>query len=541
MERPTVGFYFATEKKPLSCVSCCAGFFFSCCSKQGCKENILFPVCYPYGCACDIVEPCVCASMGNLFTLLTCDQVCCGCCKHGKCDPVFPPLGSSIGCLKAAACHPYLPCTIPCVLCCCSSWAPADKVAEAAGLIKSGEKMELFKDGISPQDIGQGAVGDCWLLASFAAAAEQPLIIQHCFLEKEFQPSGLYHVRLFDGPSQSWRTIAVDHRLPKLQGNYLSTAPNGGELWVGLLEKAVAKMRGSYHAMEGGFASFGFEMLTGQPSAMYRRIASNDKKTHHWDEYRSAHYASGSRGSNTLIPTGFILPDECNSAGVPSGLCTGLWSRLLYWEKNNYLMSAGTPQDANKGIVPGHAYSLLAAYECGGIKLVKLRNPWGKGEWTGEWSDGDAQWDSHPDMKEKCGYDGTKKDDGIFFMSFADFIIQYNHLDVINPKVDTLPSNNQMAGNIGAACSDQCFTMKRCGLDTFRFFCCCAGFFQHNKFLGIATASCFLPCMGSCWENQFVFATPHDKKGNYKAVETKNDSSGTSGVVVEMKDADKKE
>ena len=26
-----------------------------------------------------------------------------------------------------------------------------------------------------------------------------------------------------------------------------------------------------------------------------------------------------------------------------------------------------------------------------------------------------------------------------------------NHLDVINPKVDTLPSNNQMAGNIGAA------------------------------------------------------------------------------------------
>lgn len=48
--------------------------------------------------------------------------------------------------------------------------------------------------------------------------------------------------------------------------------------------------------------------------------------------------------------------------------------------------------DVGQGLKMGHAYSFLA---CGEIvdskgqkvKLVRLRNPWGFGEWTGPWSD----------------------------------------------------------------------------------------------------------------------------------------------------------
>lgn len=47
---------------------------------------------------------------------------------------------------------------------------------------------------------------------------------------------------------------------------------------------------------------------------------------------------------------------------------------------------------ATKGIVGFHAYSLIGAVRKGRHKLLKLRNPWGSGEWKGAWSDGDANW-----------------------------------------------------------------------------------------------------------------------------------------------------
>ena len=45
------------------------------------------------------------------------------------------------------------------------------------------------------------------------------------------------------------------------------------------------------------------------------------------------------------------------------------------------------------GLVSGHAYSLLAAKELSnGVRLVKLRNPWGRFEWKGAWSDNSELW-----------------------------------------------------------------------------------------------------------------------------------------------------
>jgi calpain-15 len=44
------------------------------------------------------------------------------------------------------------------------------------------------------------------------------------------------------------------------------------------------------------------------------------------------------------------------------------------------------------GLVDAHAYSLIAAKEIKNdlgkpIRLLQIRNPWGKKEWTGDWSD----------------------------------------------------------------------------------------------------------------------------------------------------------
>ena len=50
-------------------------------------------------------------------------------------------------------------------------------------------------------------------------------------------------------------------------------------------------------------------------------------------------------------------------------------------------------RDEVDGVFSYHAYSLISAHEVrNGVKLLKLRNPWGKGEWTGAWSDKWTGW-----------------------------------------------------------------------------------------------------------------------------------------------------
>ena len=45
------------------------------------------------------------------------------------------------------------------------------------------------------------------------------------------------------------------------------------------------------------------------------------------------------------------------------------------------------------GLVHEHAYTLLGVVELSnGVRLVKLRNPWGNELYTGPWFDGDPQW-----------------------------------------------------------------------------------------------------------------------------------------------------
>ena len=52
----------------------------------------------------------------------------------------------------------------------------------------------------------------------------------------------------------------------------------------------------------------------------------------------------------------------------------------------------------SEGVISGHAYSMISVHEFDldgeNVKLLKLRNPWGTGEWTGDWSDKSSLWTS---------------------------------------------------------------------------------------------------------------------------------------------------
>jgi hypothetical protein len=76
------------------------------------------------------------------------------------------------------------------------------------------------------------------------------------------------------------------------------------------------------------------------------------------------------------------------------------------------------------GIISGHAYSLISVHQIGEegddncIKLCKLRNPWGEGEWKGDWCDNSDLWTE--ELREQL--DVKVEDDGIFHMSVEDYV-----------------------------------------------------------------------------------------------------------------------
>lgn len=66
-----------------------------------------------------------------------------------------------------------------------------------------------------------------------------------------------------------------------------------------------------------------------------------------------------------------------------------------------------------EGIANNHAYTVLDVYEVKGRYLFKIRNPWGRFEWNGEYGDNSSLWTE--DLRKKVGNDN--KDDGIFFLT----------------------------------------------------------------------------------------------------------------------------
>jgi hypothetical protein len=70
--------------------------------------------------------------------------------------------------------------------------------------------------------------------------------------------------------------------------------------------------------------------------------------------------------------------------------------------------------------------------EVAGKKFVKLRNPWGRSEWTGPFSDGSKEWTPEwlqrmPELKHSFG------DDGEFLMECKFLLGPVSHRTMLNP------------------------------------------------------------------------------------------------------------
>ncbi|XP_053568518.1 calpain-8-like isoform X2 [Bombina bombina] len=264
---------------------------------------------------------------------------------------------------------------------------------------------QFIVDGAKCVDVCQGSVGDCWFLASIAS-----LTMNEEFLSlvvpgnQSFQTdyAGIFHFKLWQ--YGEWLDVVVDDRLPtKNQQLMFVKSGTANEFWSSLLEKAYAKLNGSYESLIGGLPFEALQDFTGGISEIY---CLNEAPGDLFQIIQKA------LKMKSLVTCSSISADE--------------------------------EERTKQNVIKGHAYSLVGAVEVsfndGKEKLIRVRNPWGYAEWNGAWSDNSSEWDK-VDPKVKADLN-LQCDDGEAWIPYSSFTNEFCRVEICHVSLEF-------------ACSDQ--------------------------------------------------------------------------------------
>ncbi|MGH0169889.1 UNVERIFIED_CONTAM: hypothetical protein FKN15_068835 [Acipenser sinensis] len=234
--------------------------------------------------------------------------------------------------------------------------------------------------------------------------------------EQEWDPNkpenyaGIFHFQFWR--FGKWVDVVVDDRLPTINGELIychSTERN--EFWSALLEKAYAKLAGCYEALDGGNTADAVVDFSG---AVAESI-----------DLEAGKYA-------TDIPQQLKLFEDLLKVNERGGIIS-CFIKATSQSEVEARMSCG--------LVKGHAYSvtdvrkarlgqgLMSFFKAEKLFMIKMRNPWGKQEWNGPWSDSSEEWEKvGSSERENMGV--TVKDNGEFWMAFDDWCKYFTGVDI---------------------------------------------------------------------------------------------------------------
>mmetsp|Transcript_43957 Transcript_43957/g.82129 ORF Transcript_43957/g.82129 Transcript_43957/m.82129 type:complete len:562 (-) Transcript_43957:134-1819(-) len=307
---------------------------------------------------------------------------------------------------------------------------------------------------VKPQSVIQGNLSNSWVLGAISALSMFPNKLKSLFNTKQITEDGKYTVTLFDPQKKEWIPVVIDEFLPCTTKYGCPwpefSTPSGEEIWVMLLEKAFAKLCGSYGNLgsqsipeafnnleEAGQASWALRVLTGNMTLRYAKTrgewfvcwwmkTQSMEDAWHWSWGRSWY-----EGRSAEYVWQWLL--ERNFAKDPSRTISVTWI--------NHMEVSDVDACRGLGLLTGQVYCLLGLCQeelddGSPIRLVKLRNPWGRFEWNGDWSDFSAdgacsaKWTENPKLKAKLLADAKGKNNGAFFMSWEDYSTWFTDVEV---------------------------------------------------------------------------------------------------------------
>uniref|UniRef100_A0A914WWY2 Calpain catalytic domain-containing protein n=1 Tax=Plectus sambesii TaxID=2011161 RepID=A0A914WWY2_9BILA len=275
------------------------------------------------------------------------------------------------------------------------------------------KEPQLIVEGHSRFDVVQGELGDCWLLAAAAnLTLRDELFYRVCPPDQSFTENycGIFHFQFWQ--YGRWVDVVIDDRLPTSNGQLLYMhSGSGQEFWSALLEKAYAKMHKTYEALKGGTTSEALEDFTGGLTEFY------DLK----------------QAPNNLLAMMMRAFEMGSLFGCSIEADPNVWEAKM-----------------GNGLVKGHAYSITGMRMVDGPRgqtaILRIRNPWGnEQEWNGAWSDNSAEWRNIPETtRREMGL--TFAHDGEFWMSFDDFMRNFEKMEICNLGPDVMDEVYEMTG-----------------------------------------------------------------------------------------------
>jgi Calpain family cysteine protease len=210
---------------------------------------------------------------------------------------------------------------------------------------------------VSADVVVQGAIGNCGLCSGFASLADQwPEYIREAFgkySQEGLLRCGAYSVRLY--PQGVERFLLLDDYLLCDDKNMPpSIRSRGGDTWPEYLEKVIVKIQGSYASLDGLYK---FNSLYKHPARALGLLTSAPFSLEvHYEHHQQ----------NAVYEVLMASQGEC--------------ARVVHcrWRLH--------------GLHANHGYSLLWVGSVGQQRLVCLRNPHGKGSYTGKFGWGWSGW-----------------------------------------------------------------------------------------------------------------------------------------------------
>ncbi|KAG8951564.1 hypothetical protein FRC04_005850 [Tulasnella sp. 424] len=310
---------------------------------------------------------------------------------------------------------------------------PRYKPADVRRVTEMVKDPRFFVDDATASDICQGYINNCWFLSALAVVATTTRVIDRICVARD-EKVGIYGFIFWR--DSGWAEVIIDDllctKIPPwnhlsttdramfrndkwtynnrarqglFENLYFAKSKTDNETWVPLIEKAYAKLHGDYESLENGFTSEGVEDLTGGVSTIIytRDILDTDK---FWNE--------------ELLNVGKDHLFACFTPGTIPGT------------SGKDLAAMGGEE--YEGLITGHAYSVTRAVDFVSEdgkhegRFLRIRNPWGRKEWSGRWADGSEQWNEEwtDQLRKKLGDDESHPykfgDDGEFVQEYTDFL-----------------------------------------------------------------------------------------------------------------------
>eukprot|EP00741_Cyanophora_paradoxa_P015979 tig00000042_g15425.t1 len=285
---------------------------------------------------------------------------------------------------------------------------PSEFCGPNAQLFKGAEggSADVVEEGdIEAGDVIQGMLGDCWFLGALSVCATRPELMKRLWVSiKNGKEHGIYTLAFYK--DDCWHEIIVDDQIPCTMSNkpLYARCKDDEEFWVPIFEKAYAKLHQCYENLISGFVDYGMKDLTGGTPQIEK-----------WK------------------------PEEYEDEEKPlNERAVELWEDLRSFVAQGCLMgcafsySGAAEAPGADGILRGHAYGLLALEEVPitregrreTLRMLHVRNPWGKKEWEGKWSDKSGEWSEFPAVASALAH--KDEEDGAFWMEYRDFLLNYN-------------------------------------------------------------------------------------------------------------------